>query len=238
MELTLPDPITDYNRQVARQRYLRREAYVLIRHPGFNLAYWRRIIRAPGRIERLGRHWGWSPDQIALTKALLISRMACIFVDHMIHRMEQTGLLSTSLGLPHQEWENQYRQFLRMFLRLTDIPDRRAIVKMMQRLHRYTRPPESLLSFRRRHWRWLERLLPDLIARNGAATLLSRRPFAATGDPARAARRLCFAAALYSDIQERLFHQQWMYAYSHFMLRLYDQIRKYPGILAALIELH
>ena len=51
------------------------------------------------------------------------------------------------------------------------------------------------------------------------------------------ARRICFTAAFYSDIQERLFHQQWMYAYSDCMLRLYDQIRKTPDVLAALIEL-
>ena len=89
MELDLPDPITNYNRQIARQRYLRREEYVLDHHPGFNLVYWRRIVRAPARVERWGRRWGWTRDQIMLTQALLVSRMACVFIDHLIRRMGQ-----------------------------------------------------------------------------------------------------------------------------------------------------
>ena len=58
------------------------------------------------------------------------------------------------------------------------------------------------------------------------------------GKPAATARRICFSAALYADIQERLYRQQWMYAYSDCMLRLYDRIRQYPEVLAALIQLH
>ena len=237
MELSLPDPITNHKRQIARQRYLQREVYVQNHHPGFNLVYWRRIIRVPNRVERLGCHLGWSIDQINLTKALLISRMACIFVDHMIHRMVQTGLLSPAHGGPDQEWENQYRQFLRLFLQLTDILDRRAIVKLMQRLHRYTQPPPSLLSFRRRHWSRIERCLRPMMNPDALASLFARRPFFAGSRPEHAARRLCFTAAIYSDLQERLYGQQWMYAYSDCLLRLYDQIRKHPGVLTALIQL-
>ena len=85
-----------------------------------------------------------------LTKALLITRMACVFIDHIIRRMEQAELIETSLGEPHLEWENQYRNFLLQFLRVKSIPDRREIVKLMQRLHRYTVPPPFLLDFRRR----------------------------------------------------------------------------------------
>jgi len=87
MELHLPDPITNYNRQIARRRYERREEFILGHHPGFNLMYWPRILRAPARVERLGRHLGWSRYQIMLTKALLISRMAFVFIDHIIRRM-------------------------------------------------------------------------------------------------------------------------------------------------------
>lgn len=238
MELNLPDPITNHNRQMARQRYLLREAFVLSHHPGFNLVYWRRIIRVPNRVERWGCHLGWSIDQINLTKALLISRMACVFVDHMIHRMVQTGLLACAQGGPVQEWENQYRQFLRLFLRLTEIYDRRSIVKTMQRLHRYTQPPASLITFRQQHWARLERAVRPLMNPDSAAALFSRRPFTVGRNPVVAARRICFTAAIYSDIQERLYHQQWMYAYSDCMLRLYDQIRKYPDILTALIHLN
>ena len=136
MELALPDPITNYNRQVARERYVRREEYVLGHRPGFNLIYWQRITRTPARVERWGRLWGWTRDQIMLTKALLITRMACVFIDHIIRRMEQAELIETSLGEPHLEWENQYRNFLLQFLRVKSIPDRREIVKLMQRLHR------------------------------------------------------------------------------------------------------
>ncbi len=236
MEAPLPDPITNYNRQVARQRYLRREAHVLIHHPGFNLVYWRRIIRAPARIERLGRHLGWTADQINLTKALLISRMACVFIDHMIYRMEQAHLLVATHGAPHAEWENQYRQFLRLFLRLTEIPDRRAIVKLMQRLHRYTRPSTTLLSFRQRHWEFIEGILAPRLNPEGAAALFARPAFTSGQNPARAAQRIRFHAALFADIQERLHQQLWMFAYSDFMLRLYDQIRKYPEVLTSLVE--
>ena len=237
MELNLPDPITNYNRQLARRRYQRREEYILGHHPGFNLVYWRRILRAPGRVERWGRRLGWSHDQIMLTKALLVSRMACVFIDHIIRRMEQADMIPGSPGAPHAEWENQYRHFLLLFLRLVEIPDRREIVKLMQRLHRYIMPPDFLLSFRRRHWARIERGLPQFLTPSGASTLFIRRQFAAQGDPLVAARRICFTAALYSDIQERLYRQQWMYAYSDCMLRLYDHIRKFPHLLAAIIEL-
>ena len=237
MELDLPDPITNYNRQIARQRYLRREEYVLDHHPGFNLVYWRRIVRAPARVERWGRRWGWTRDQIMLTQALLVSRMACVFIDHLICRMEQADIIPPSADAPHLEWEHQYRHFLLLFLRTAEVPGRREIVKIMQRLHRYTMPPESLIAFRRRHWRWIERILPPLLSTSGAAGLFIRRQFGDHHDPAAAARKICFTAALYSDIQERLYHQQWMYAYSDCMLRLYAHIRKYPDILVALIEL-
>ena len=238
MEFNLPDPITNYNRQLARLRYQRREEYILGNHPGFNLVYWQRILRAPARVERLGKRFGWSNDHILLTKALLISRMACVFIDHIIRRMEQADMISTSPGAPHMEWENQYRHFLLLFLRLTNIPDRREIVKRMERLHGYTMPPASLLSFRRRHWARIERNIPQHLSPSDASSLFIRHPSASNNNPVATARRICFTAALYSDIQERLYNQQWMYAYSDCMLRLYDQIRKTPDILTALISLH
>ena len=237
MEPALPDPITNYNRQIARQRYLRREEYVLDHHPGFNLVYWRRIVRAPARVERLGRRWGWSRSQIQLTQALLVSRMACVFIDHLIGRMAQVDILPHSANAPHLEWERQYRDFLRLFLRTTEIHGRRDIVKIMQRLHRYTMPPESLLRFRRRHWRWIEAILPSLLTPSAAATLFIRRQFDIQGHPVVAARKICFTAALYSDVQERLYRQQWMYAYSDCLLRLYEHIRKKPDVFAAIIAL-
>jgi hypothetical protein len=237
MEVSLPDPITNYNRQQIRRRYQRREEYILGHHPGFNLLYWRRIIRAPARVERWGRRLGWDRDQIMLTKALLISRMACIFIDHIIRRMEAAGLLDPSPHAPQAEWENQYRHFLLLFLGLEEVPDRREIVKLMQRLHRYVVPPASLLDFRRRHWARIERQIAPLLNASGASSLFIRRQFAVRSDPVFTARRICFTAALYSDIQERLYRQQWMYAYSDCMLRLYDQLRRNPAVLTALIEL-
>lgn len=238
MELSLPDPITNYNRQLIRRRYQRREEYILGHHPGFNLIYWQRIIHAPERVERWGRRLGWSHDQIMLTKALLTTRMACVFIDHIIHRMVEADLIAPTPGAPHQEWENQYRHFLLLFLGLKEIPDRREIVKLMQRLHRYTMPPASILEFRRRHWARINRSLAPLLNASGASSLFIRRQFVAGGNSVFAARRICFTAALYSDIQERIYHQQWMYAYSDCMLRLYDQLRKYPDVLAALIQLN
>ncbi len=237
MDLSLPDPITNYNRQVARQRYLRREEQVLGHHPGFNLVYWQRIVRASGRVERWGRRWAWTRDQIMLTKALLISRMACVYIDHIIRRMQQVNLIPPSTLGPRQEWESQYRHFLLLFLGVAEIPDREEIVGLMQRLHRYIMPPESLVGFRKRHWTWIEGILPQFLVPGGATNLFIRRQFNAAGDPVVAARRICFTAALYSDIQERLYGQQWMYAYSDCLLRLYDQIRKSPEILAAILAL-
>ncbi len=237
MDLNLPDPITSFNRQQARRRYQRREAFILGHHPGFNLVYWQRIIKAPDRVQRWGTRLGWTPDQIMLTKAMLISRMACVFIDHIIQRMEQVELISHSPGAPDQEWENQYRNFILLFLKVETIPDRREIVKLMQRLHYYTLPPDSLLVFRQRHWSCIQKVLEPLMTPSGAQDLFIRRQFSATGNPVVAARRICFTASLYSDIQERLYHQQWMFAFSDCMLRLYGQIRKSPEILGALIEL-
>jgi hypothetical protein len=237
MELSLPDPITNYNRQAIRQRYQRREEQILGHHPGFNLVYWQRIIRAPARVERWGAWLRWTPEQIMLTKALLISRMACVFIDHIIRRMEQAEIIACSPSGPHSEWENQYRNFIKLFRKVPTIPDRVKIVKLMERLHRYTVPPPSLIDFRGRHWNIIERGLHPLMNASGASALFSRRHPISGGDPIPAARRLCFTAALYSDIQERIYHQQWMYAYSDCMLRLYDQLRKYPEVFTSLLEL-
>ena len=237
MDADLPDPITNYNRQRARQRYQRREEYILGHHPGFNLVYWQRIIRAPRHVERWGRLRGWTRDQVLLTKALLISRMACVFIDHIIRRMEEADLIARTPGAPHAEWESQYRHFLLLFLRMPDIADRREIVKCMQRLHRYTVPPDSLLAFRRRHWKLFERALSPLLTPSGASTLFIRRQISFRNNPVVAARRICFTAAIYSDIQERLYGQQWMYAYSDCLLRLYATVRKTPDVLSAIIAL-
>lgn len=237
MDLLLPDPITSYNRELFRRRTERRAEFIRGHHPGFNLIYWQRIIRAPGRVERWGRRFGWSHDQVMLTKALLISRMACVFIDHIIRRMKEAELIAPAPGAPHAEWEEQYRHFLLLFLRQEDIPDRREIVKLMQRLHNYTVPPESILTFRRRHWQCIRRSIAPLLTASGSSRLLIRRELATRRNPALAARRICFTATLFSDIQERLYHQQWMFAYSNCMLRLYDQLRKSPGILSAIIDL-
>ncbi len=237
MDLNLPDPITSFNRQHARRRYQRREAFILGHHPGFNLIYWKRIIRAPERVERWGTRLGWTQDQIMLTKAMLISRMACVFIDHIIQRMEQVELIPHSPGAPGQEWEKQYRNFILLFLKVKTIPDRRDIVKLMQRLHYYTLPPDSLLVFRQRHWGCIQKILEPLLAPSGASNLFIRRQVSASGNPVVAARRICFTAALYSDIQERLYRQKWMFAYSDCMLRLYDQIRKAPKVLGAILDL-
>ncbi len=237
MDLNLPDPITSFNRQHARRRYQRREAFILGHHPGFNLVYWQRIIKAPARVERWGKSLEWSEDQILLTKAMLITRMACVFIDHIIQRMEQVDMISHTPGAPDEEWEKQYHIFLLLFSKVKTIPDRREIIKQMQRLHYYTLPPDSLLVFRQRHWRCILKALQPLLTRTGAQSLFIRRQFLAQGNPVAAARRICFTAALYSDIQERLYHQQWMFAYSDCMLRLYGQVRKTPKVLAAILEL-
>ena len=74
-----------------------------------------------------------------------------------------------------------------------------------------------------------------LLTPSAASGLFIRRQFDVLGDPGVAARKICFTAALYSDVQERLYRQQWMYAYSDCLLRLYEHIRKHPDVLAALI---
>ncbi|NLB65571.1 MAG: hypothetical protein GX803_03765 [Lentisphaerae bacterium] len=237
IEISLPDPITNYNRQQARLRLQESQQHIIGHQPGFNLVYWSRITRAPERVERWGRYLGWDRDRIMLTKALLISRMACIFIDHVIQRMNEVGLINDSTEAQHAEWETQYRHFLRLFLSHTSVPDRRDIVKLMQKLHRYTVPPASLIDYRRRHWNRIERCLPPLLDPSGTSRLFIRRQFGLLANPVFAARRVTFTAALYSDIQERVFNQQWMYAYSDCMLRLYDQLRKFPAVLTALIEL-
>ena len=80
--------------------------------------------------------------------------------------------------------------------------------------------------------------LCPLLTPAGAAALFNRRPISSRHRPAAAARHICFTAALYSDIQERVYHLQWIFAYSDCMLRLYPQIHRFPGLLATLIDRH
>ncbi len=237
MTHSLPDPITNYNREVDRSRYRQREEYIIAHHPGFNLDYWRRIIRASARVNRLAAQWKWSREQILLTKALLISRMACMFIDHVIQRMEQAGILEGTGHNPSLEWENQYRHFQVLFLKQEVITDRFEIIQTMQQLHHYTLPPMSILHFRRRHWPWLQRLRTARAAQE-ESIWLERRMLARNPNPRAAARHICFIAALYADIQEDLQKQQWSYAYSCFMLGRYDYIRKFPAVLAEIVGLH
>lgn len=234
----LPDPITDYTRKRAHPRYRQKEDYIFEHHPGFNLIYWHRIQRAPERVRKRGLFYHWSAEQILITQALLISRMACVFIDHVIRRMDQTQILPDTPSAWQTEWENQYRHFITLFLRQTSIPSRNEIVQLMDQLRLYTRPSSALLQFRQRHWRLIERVLNARLASADAVAIEQRRFPTADTPPTHAARHLCFTAAVYADLQERRGHQPWGYAYSDCMLRRYEKIRPYPLILGAIIGFH
>lgn len=231
MNLPLPDPITDYSRRTDYVRYRARADYVLQNRPGFNLRYWGRIGRVSPRIDRLQSHMGWSHEYALVFKALLIGRMTCVFIDHLVERLAEAGL--TSQHELRAEWERQYGHFIDLFLRLNSIPDGEDILFMMHRLHHYTVPSPRLLATRLRHWHYFERLLAKgsgLVPEERAIHMLH------ANRPARIiARKLCAWASLYADFCERRTGETWGAAYAHCMLRFYTHIRHHPAVFVAIL---
>lgn len=224
----LPDPITDYSRRMAHGRYARRARYILRNRPGFNLRYWKRITRVSGRVDKMAARRGLGRGEALLFKALLISRMTCFFIDHLVGRLNETGLIPA-----HElrgEWERQYTHFLDLFLRLNSVPDGGDILLAMQRLHRYTMPPERLLRARERHWGLFRRLIPA----GGGEGVVARRVEGRSGGAV--ARRACMQAAREADVWERGGGGDWLRAYADAMLRQYAWLRRRPDALAVILE--
>lgn len=233
--LFLPDPITNFDRARHLQRRDRRQHYIVNHSPGFNLRYWQRIIRAPARIEHIGRCRHWSLPHIRLTQALLISRMACIFIDHLVARLIEADIIPVIQQ--HEEWEKQYRRFIAQFLQAESIPERLDIVEIMVKLHHYTSPPPSLLHARRRHWTLLKNIYPKLAHPSKPAEVLIDHYLHSSLSPTVIARKICLMASLHADYQEQRHCQTWRYAYSDCMLRLYDTVKASAPVLTAIIEL-
>jgi hypothetical protein len=222
----LPDPITDHSRRVSQERYKRRAAYILSCRPGFNLRYWKRIVRVSARVDRLAAHRGWDREVALLFKALLISRMTCLFIDHLVGRLNEAGLVPAHELTP--EWERQYAHFLDLFLRLNSVSDGGAILQAMGRLHYYTAPPEWLLRARMRHWGLFGRLAAS--GKCGGAGCGGRRCGEAVG------RRACTAAARAADAAERRGEGPWDRAYADAMLGQAGALLERPDALAAILS--
>lgn len=238
MPAPLPSPITDRIRHVGNNRFRVREEFVRQNRPGFNLRYMRRICRAPERVARIGAHRGWNAEQTLLAQALLVERMACVFVDHLVSRLRQTRLAPSPVR-PDSDpvWEDNYRRFLALFLEKATVPNAAAIVNRMARLSRFSRP--DVLRFRALHWPRIAPLVSRFLADPDAAErALLRHPAPeelARLSPRAAARRIEFAASLYADLQERLGRQLWPAAFREAILARYEDIRPYPAIVVEII---
>lgn len=222
--MLLPDPITHADRVRSRERYERRNRYILSRRPGFNLRYWKRILRMPGRIDRMAGTLGWSDTTRLFVKARLLSRMTCFFVDHLVGRLREAGLASEP-DLAH-EWERQYAHFLDLFLRLSATPEAADILWAMKAMTRLTQPPRPLLRCRERHWRLVSR-----VADGGARVA---QVMASARSPRAKARRICFLAAREADRFERT-GVPWNDGYGRSMLANYADFRTNEEVYLAVV---
>jgi len=223
--MLLPDPITHANRVHSRERYERRNRYILANRPGFNLRYWKRILRMPGRIDKMAEALGWSDTRRLFLKARLLSRMTCFFVDHLVGRLREAGLASEP-DLAH-EWERQYAHFLDLFLRLSATPDAADILWAMKAMTRLTQLPRPLLRCRERHWRLVSR-----VADGGARVA----QVMASPRSARAkAWRICFLAAREADRFEKT-GLRWDEGYSRSMLANYADFRSDEDVYLAVVQ--
>lgn len=229
----LPDPITDYYRGKARDKEERRLHFVSHHKPGFNLRYWRRIVRVSGKIDVVAARLNWVPEQTTLTKALLTSRMAARFIDHVIRRLMEAGV--TTPATEHQEWEKQFHHFVDKYLRTETIKDRFLIMEQIRRLHQYTTPSRIILAQRTRHWRLIERTLWRIPNPTQALMESVYRWLHSNLRAEVKAYKICFAAGLYADYLERRHGHIWTFAYRDSMLRLFELIRRYPQVLHAII---
>ncbi len=239
MPAPLPSPITDRIRHVGNHRFRVREEFVRLHRPGFNLRYMRRICRVPERIARIGARRGWTPEETLLAQALLVERMACVFVDHLVSRLRQSSLAPVP-ERPDSDpvWEDNYRRFLALFLVKATVPNAPDIVRRMATLSPYSRP--ALLQFRARHWPRIAPLVARFLADPDASgrALLRRPPPEALArlSPRAAARRIEFAASLFADLQERLGRQPWPAAFRDALLARYDDLRPFPAVFVEIIR--
>lgn len=222
--MLLPDPITHADRLRSRARYERRNRYILSRRPGFNLRYWKRILRMPGRVDRMAETLGWSETTRLFVKARLLSRMTCFFVDHLVGRLREAGLTSEA-DLAH-EWERQYAHFLDLFLRLSATPDAGDILWAMRAMTRLTQPPRPLLRGRERHWRLVSR-----VADGGARVA---QVMASSRSAEAKARRICFLAAREADRFEKT-GVRWEDGYGRSMLANYADFRSDEDVYLAVV---
>ncbi len=234
IEPLLPDPITHLYRKSGYQRELQRINFISKKRPGFNLRYWKRIVRVPEKLDTIGKHRQWSNEQIMLVKALLTSRMGALYIDHIIRRLREIELVSSERE--HREWERQYNLFVKRYVNDPQIKDRCAIVKEIRKLHRYTNPPQSLLRKRAKHWKSIEKFLSsesriEEVLRYEIDKILDS-PLSNNVK----AFKIAFTVALYADVGERVNRMVWTFAYRDTMLRLYDKIRSYPNVFYAIIE--
>ncbi|MBQ7251884.1 MAG: hypothetical protein IJS32_04705 [Kiritimatiellae bacterium] len=223
--MLLPDPITHADRLRSRERYERRNLYILFHRPGFNLRYWKRILRMPERVDRMAETMGWSDTTRLFVKARLLSRMTCFFVDHLVGRLREAGL-TCEADLAH-EWERQYAHFLDLFLRLGATPDAADILWAMKAMTRLTQPPRPLLRCRERHWRLVSR-----VADGGARVA---QVMASPRSPKAKASRICFLAAREADRFEKT-GVRWEDGYGRSMLANYADFRADEDVYLAVVE--
>lgn len=229
------DPLTHQYRIREYQRESKKMDLIGQYRPGFNLIYWKRIVRVPIIVDRISSRANWSSEKTILTKALLTSRMGARYVDHIIHRIKQTESLSEAQE--HYLWEIYHSDFLDRYRNDQRIPDRENIIKVINRIHNYVMPPKRLIQERAHHWRRIANILTK--GKNLESYLPERIKKILNSNLSKKVKafKICFTVGLCADIEERWHHQAWTYAYREMMLRFYESIGTHPEALHAIIEL-
>ncbi|NLE67672.1 MAG: hypothetical protein GX608_09645 [Lentisphaerae bacterium] len=231
----LPDPITHFQRLQKAEVVTRRMKIVGERKAGFNLRYWHRIVRVPGKLDRIGAARGWPPEKLLLMKALLTSRMGAYYVDHILQRLKQLDAMT--LQEENQNWEKLYFSFIERYRNEERIHDREQILFEMAKIHRFVNPPSRLLENRARHWKLVERFLAPGFDLDAAMTAEIRHALESQAAPTAKAFKVCFAVGLFADVAERSRGVNWMMAYENGMLGLFDMISAQPAVMHAIMDM-
>jgi hypothetical protein len=207
---------------------------------GFNTREWNNIIRILNRYHKRQTVKKVPEKEIILVQTLITAKRASVYVDHMIDRMKETGLIiKGDLKQEHRFWESTYRSLLERLKADKTLINSERIYKKMREVENFTWAPGSLIIERKKHWPRIKKILgsgkitTEIINKEIDKILHSKR------SPKYKAKNICFVVSLYADVLERRRQNpiNWTRAYKETMLENYNQISHHTDVFEQIIDL-
>ncbi len=204
-----------------------------------------RLIKSIGRGLRLIDTFDMSRREIALRKALFLSRrsakLADAAIDATIHIREFEKMDPKDRAV---FWDKAYEEGITILSKKPEIRGDNGLVKQLDFLQRFFSLPKRIYEERERYWKIIENIVrkpigehPDL--ESGYLQRLDKLVKKA-GEPSAnikvIAMNVCVVSSIYADINERV-GKGWSEAYQRGMEMAYGKIKGIPELVDAIAAL-